>query len=204
MFYKILRPFMWFIYKITHKVVVFNRKNVINDGKSIVICNHISKMDVCVVSEVHKDKVCYLAKKEWFNNKLFAWVLKRFGVIAIDRDNPSLTSIRDGLKVLKDGKTLGIFPEGTRNKQNTEIQPFKTGVAMFAIKGQAKIVPIVIHQKIKMFKTNYAMVGEPFELSEYYGKKFNEDVANEATNVIYNKMVELQKELNEKVLSIKN
>ena len=204
MFYKIIRPILWLFYKLFYKVVVFNRKGVITNEKSIVICNHLGKMDVCVVSELYKDKVHYLAKAEWFRHKFIAYVLKALGVIPIERDKPSISSIKEGLKVLKDGKTLGIFPEGTRNKVSNEIQPFKTGVSLFAIKGQAKIVPIVILDRIKLFKTNYAMVGEPIDLSDFYGKKFTEDVANEATEIIYNKMLELQNELKHTVDSLKS
>lgn len=203
MFYKILRPILWLFYKLFYRVKVFNRKGVITNEKSIVICNHLSKMDVCVVSELYKDKVNYLAKVECFKCKPVAFVLRHLGAIPIDRDNPSISSIKEGLKVLKDGKCLGIFPEGTRNKVNNEIQPFKTGTAMFAIKGQAKIVPIVIESKIKLFKTNYAMVGEPIDLSQFYGTRFNEEVANSATQIIYQKMLELQKNLNETVANIK-
>ena len=204
MLYKIFRPIMWFVYKLLYRVKVFNRKGVIQNEKSIVICNHLGKADVCVVSELYKNNVHYLAKAEAFKCKFVAWVLKKFGVIPIDRDNPSISSIKEGLKVLKDGKVLGIFPEGTRNKDNTSIQPLKTGVALFAIKGQAKIVPIILQDRIKLFKTNYAIVGEPFELSEFYGKKFTDEVANEATQIVYNKMVELQTEVNEKVAAIKS
>ncbi len=204
MLYKILRPIMWFFYKLLLRVKVFNRKGVITGEKSIVICNHLGKADVCVVSELYKTNVHYLAKAEWFRHWFPAWVLKKFGVIPIDRDNPSISSIKEGLKVLKEGKVLGIFPEGTRNKKDTTIQPLKTGTAMFAIKGQAKIVPIILQDRVKLFKTNYAIVGKPFELSEFYGKKFTDEVANEATQIIYNKMLELQVEVNEKVAEIKN
>ena len=201
--YKILRPIMWFFYKLLLRVKVFNRKGVITNEKSIVICNHLGKADVCVVSELYKNEVHYLAKVEWFKHKFPAWVLRSFGVIPIDRDNPSISSIREALKVLKEGKTLGIFPEGTRNKKDTTIQPFKSGVAMFAIKGQAKIVPIVLQDRVKLFKTNYAIVGEPIDLSQFYGQKYTEEIANEATQIIYNKMIQLQNEVNEKVRQIK-
>ena len=204
MLYKILRPIMWFFYKLFLRVKVFNRKGVITNEKSIVICNHLGKADVCVVSELYKTNVHYLAKVEWFKHWFPAWVLRSFGVIPIDRDNPSISSIKEGLKVLKEGKTLGIFPEGTRNKVDTSLQPFKTGVALFAIKGQAKIVPIILQDRVRPFKTNYAIVGEPFELSEFYGKKFTDEVANEATKIIYDRMVELKNEVDQKVAEIKS
>ncbi len=203
MFYKILRPFMYVAYKIFFRVTVFNKENLIQDGKSIVVCNHLGKADVLVIGSIHKDKTIFLAKKEWYKNKFIAWLLKKLGSIPIDRDNPSLQSIKDGLKVLKDEKRLGIFPEGTRNKKDNSLQELKTGTALFAIKGKAKIVPIIIHSRIKPFKRNYAMVGKPFELDEFYTQKFTDEVATNATEIIRENMLEVQNQLFEKVNIIK-
>lgn len=203
MFYKILRPFMYVAYKIFFRVTVFDKENLIQDGKSIVVCNHLGKADVLLIGSVYKGKTYFLAKKEWYNNKIVAWFLKKLGSIPIDRDNPSLQSVKEGLKVLKDEKRLGIFPEGTRNKKDNTLQDIKTGTALFAIKGKSKIVPIIIHSKISPFKRNYAMVGKPFELTEFYDKKFSEDVANEATLIIKQKMLEVQGQLFDKVDKIK-
>ncbi|MBO5926522.1 MAG: 1-acyl-sn-glycerol-3-phosphate acyltransferase, partial [Clostridia bacterium] len=110
-----------------------------------------------------------------------------------------LTSIREALKTLKEDKRLGIFPEGTRNKNSTEILEIKEGTAMFAVKGKAVITPVIIYDRLKMFKRNYAIVGNPIDLSEFYDERFTEEISKKCSKIIRDKMVELQMELFAKV-----
>ena len=67
---------------------------------------------------------------------------------------------------------------------------------MFAFKGQAPITTVIINDRLKPFKMNYAIVGESFDFSEYYGEKFNGEVSDKCTEIIANKMKDLQQQLN--------
>ena len=79
------------------------------------------------------------------------------------------------MKVLKDEHKLVVYPEGTRNKTGSnEIQDIKAGAALFSVKTQKPIVPVITYQKPKMFRKTYMYVGEPFEFKEYYGKKLTQ------------------------------
>ncbi len=89
--------------------------------------------------------------------------------------------MRTCLNALKNGETLYICPEGTRNKTGRELQPFHSGAAMFALKGEARVVPYVVHHKGKMFRRNYLGVGDPVDLSDLFGKRVDENLLNEAT-----------------------
>ena len=102
MLYKIFRPLLWIFYKLFYRVKVFGKEKVIKKGKLIVICNHLGKSDVLAVSALYPDKTTFLSKIEWYENKVFGWILRNMGTIPLDRDNPSLSSIREALKVLKD------------------------------------------------------------------------------------------------------
>ncbi len=201
--YWIFRFFGMIYYKLFYRVKVFGKENVIKKGKCIVVCNHLGKSDVMVVGALYPDKTYFLSKKEWTKNKFLAWVFKVLGAIPIDRDNPSLTSIKETLQVLKDDKRLGIFPEGTRNKETNEIKEIKQGTAMFAVKGRALVTPVIIYEKIKIFKKNYAIVGKPIDLSAYYNVRFNDEISEKCSKQISDKMHELQKELFLKVKSLK-
>ncbi len=195
MIYWILRPFMWLFYTLFYPVKVFGKEKVIKKGKSIVVCNHLGKADVMVVGALYPNKTIFLSKVEWYKNKFFGGLLKQLGSIPLDRDNPSLSSIRDALKVLKDNKRLGIFPEGRRNFETNELLEIKQGTAMFAVKGKALITPVIIYDRLKMFKKNYVIVGDPIDFSKYYDVKFNDEVSAECSKIINDKMHELQQEL---------
>ena len=176
--YWVFRPIAWVFYKLFYRVKIIGKENIIKKGKSIVVCNHLCKMDVFVVGALYPNKTIFLAKKEWYKNKFISWVLRTMGSIPVDRDKPSLTTIKESLQVLKNNKRLGIFPEGTRNVNGTEIQEIKQGTAMFAVKGKAVITPVIIYSKLKKFKTNYAIVGEPIDFSEYYDQKFDQEIVD--------------------------
>lgn len=201
--YWVFRPICYIFYKLFYRVKIFGKENLIKKGKCIVISNHLGKADVMVVGALYPNKTIFLSKKEWYKNKLLGWFLRVMGSIPIDRDKPSITSIREALKVLKEDKRLGIFPEGTRNKETNDIMELKQGTAMFAVKGKSVITPVIIHSRLKMFKKNYAIVGKPIDLSEFYDVKFTEEISNECSQIIKEKMHELQKELFEKVDNLK-
>lgn len=195
MFYWIVRPLLMLFYKLIYPTKIFGLENVVQDGKRIVICNHLCKMDVFVVGALFKNKTYFLSKIEWWDNKLLGWVISKLGAIPLDRDKPSLSTIKTALKVLKDEKRLGIFPEGRRNFDTNDLQEIKHGTSMFAFKGQAPITAVIINDKLKPFRKNYAIVGKSFDFSEFYGQKFTDEVSDKCTEIIANHMKELQNEL---------
>ena len=114
-------------YKLFYPVKVIGKENCIQDGKSIVICNHLGKSDVLAVGDLYKDKTYFLSKIEWFDNKPLGWIIDKLGAIPIDRDKPSISSIRSCLNVLKDNKRLAVFPEGQRNFVDNTLLEIKQG-----------------------------------------------------------------------------
>ena len=195
MFYWIVRPLLMLFYKLIYPTKIFGLENEVQDGKRIVICNHLGKMDVFVVAALFKNKTYFLSKIEWWDNKLLGWVISKLGAIPLDRDKPSISTIKTALKVLKDEKRLGIFPEGRRNFDSNDLQEIKHGTSMFAFKGQAPITAVIINDKLKPFRKNYAIVGKSFDFSEFYGQKFTDEVSDKCTEIIANNMKELQIEL---------
>lgn len=193
--YWILRPIMLVFYKLVYPTKVFGKENVIQDGRRIVICNHLCKMDVFVVAALYKNRTTFLSKVEWFNNKLFGAILKCLGAIPLDRDKPQLSTIKTAFQVLKDDKRLAIFPEGRRNFETNDLQEIKQGTAMFAVKGKAPITTVIINDRLKPFRKNYAIVGESFDFSEFYDKKYDDEVSEKCTEIIAKRMKDLQQEL---------
>ncbi len=195
MLYWILRPILYVFYKLFYRVKVFGKENLVKKGRNIVACNHLCKMDVFVVAALYPNKTIFMSKIEWYKNKFFGALLKKLGSIPLDRDKPSLSSIKDAVKVLKENKRLGIFPEGRRNFETNDLQEIKQGTAMFAIKGKSEITPVIIYDRLKMFKTCYVIVGKPISFEKYYDQKFTPEVSAECTKILSDTMHDLQKEL---------
>ena len=97
--------------------------------------------------------------------------------------------------MLKGGDVLAIFPEGTRNKVNNELQPLKPGAGMLAFKAKVPIVPVIIDKKAHVFRKAKLLIGKPLYLDEYYGRKLDAELHEEINEKVRNSMLETQKEL---------
>ena len=170
---------------------VFGRKNLVK-GKSILICNHTSNWDAVMLDFYLRRRIRFLGKKELFSNKFKSWFIGRIlGTVKVDRGHADIASTKTVLKLLKDNKSIGIFPQGTRSSnENMEI---KNGVCLFAIKAKAPIVPMYIVNKPRLFRSNKILVGKPFELSEYYDQKITKEVLEEAGDKVLESIEELKK-----------
>lgn len=164
-------------------------KKKIPKGKVIFVCNHRSNIDYIYLWNCTWRKQYVLAKKELFKNKFVGWFFKKCGGIPVDRNNIDIGVIKNSLMVLKRGKILTIFPEGTRNKTDQDLLEFKAGASVFAVKSNAPIVPLYIKRKPHVFGFNKVMVGEPI----YFDQSFKgEEGTIRANEIIRQKMLELK------------
>ncbi|MBO5394614.1 MAG: 1-acyl-sn-glycerol-3-phosphate acyltransferase [Clostridia bacterium] len=171
----------------------FIGKKNIPKGACIIVSNHTSNADAANLATHTWEKKYYLAKKELFKSKFVGGVLKSWGGIPIDRAGNDLSAIKESLKVLKNGKKLVIYPEGTRNNnENMELGEVKQGAAMLAIKGKVPVVPMFVLKKPKLWRRNKVFVGQPFELSDFYGKKLSSEELASASKIIEDKINNLR------------
>lgn len=117
-------------------------QNVPLDGPLIVACNHISYLDPPVMGCFCPRRISYMAKKELFAVPILGSVIRGLGAYAVDRDGSATAAIRRSLEVLRQGGTVGIFPEGTRNRTG-DVMP-QPGVALLASLAKAPVVPACI------------------------------------------------------------
>lgn len=186
-----LRKIATGLIKLLYRVKIHNKENIPTDG-ALFVCNHLTMLDpIFILSGCSKD-IYFLTKQE-ATKGLFGKMLVKAGAVPIDRANPSMESLIKCIKTLKEGHKLVLFPEGTRNKTGTtEIQPIKEGAAIFAVKAKSKIVPIIIASKPKMFRKTHVLIGEPFELSDYYGVKLTEEVTEKMNADVKESLLKLQ------------
>ena len=112
---------------------------------AVYASNHTSYMDTPVVFSTLPFQFRILAKKELWSMPFIGWYLNRSGQIAVDTDNPraTLSSLSAGVKALKNGMSLFIFPEGSRTPDG-ELKTFLAGAAYLAIRAQVPVVPIAL------------------------------------------------------------
>lgn len=192
------------IFNLFYPLKIYGKENV-PKGKAVLVSNHFHALDCGFLASVYNKDLFFLSKKEIYKNKLISKIIKSYGGIPIDRENPDMKSLMSAIRVLKDGHKLAIFAEGTRNKTGTdELQPIKGGAIVFAVKSKSPIVPIMILKKLKFFRKSYLIVGEPFELSEFYDKKYSDDDLIKMEEMVAEKMREQHAKLKQILQSKKD
>lgn len=188
-FYNFMVGLVGWIFILLYPVkIIGSKSNVPKTGKLVLISNHLSFRDIPVLVTRFPGYRHFIAKKEFSKNRLIKWFFTKMGAIFVDRQNLDLFTIKTALSCLKNDEGLALFPEGTRNRNDESIQQVKGGAALFAVKGQAPLVPVVFQRKIKPFRRTFVYVGEPIELSQFYGKKFDSEQLNVATKIISDRL----------------
>ena len=109
------------------------------------------------------------------------------------RDGKDFQAIREAIALLEKGYAFGLFPEGTRNYLDPDhIQPFKNGVALFALKSKTPVTPVIVKRKTRPFRMNYVMMGDAIDLSEFYGDRITKEQIDGATEKLWREMDRMQ------------
>ena len=134
-------------------------RNVPSSGPVIIASNHLSFSDSIFMPLVVPRKVTFLAKSEYFTSPGPKGLLKKLtfialGQVPVDRSGGrrSEAALITGLKVLAEGKCLGIYPEGTRSPDG-RLYKGRTGIARLAIESGAPIIPVAMFNTEKIQPT---------------------------------------------------
>ncbi len=164
--YKIFKPILGTIFKLYYHPKIIGKENIPKEGSIIIAGNHIHIMDQCGVIVSTKRVIHYMAKKEYFDSKM-AWFFKYTGCISVDRSIHDEKAKEEALNILNNGKALGIFPEGTRNKTSEFLLPFKFGCVSMAKKTDSYIVPFAVTGDYKFRSKNLVYrIGKPFKVED--------------------------------------
>jgi 1-acyl-sn-glycerol-3-phosphate acyltransferase len=167
-------------------------------GKKLIFAsNHFSIVDMFLLTISYHRQIHYVGKKEWADaNAVSRFLMKHLGAISFDRGKPDLLAVKAILGRLKENKVVGIFPEGTRNKNDEALQEIKIGTTLFALKARAEIVPSIIWRKPRIFRFNRVLIGDPINFGELYDRQNEPGVREEANNILIGRMAELRSIVN--------
>lgn len=189
----ILRVIIIPLYRLVKPFRYYGDKKIA-DGACVYVANHYTLLDPVYVAGTTWEGIHFVAKKQIEKMFLIGWLAKKVKCIMVTRDGHDVRSVLDCLKCLKNNEKIAIFPEGTRNKTEEDLLPFKHGAAALAIKAKAPIIPMVIYQKPRLFHCTHILVGKPIVLSEYYDRKLSEEEAQAADDMLRNAMLEMKAE----------
>lgn len=166
--YYFMKLIVYIAFKIAFSVRFEGRKNIPNGEAVIYASNHRTNADPPLVACRGKGKFAFMAKEELFKNKLFAWLISSLGAFPVARGKGDMGVLDTAIERLNEGRSLIIFPEGTRSKDG-KVHKGHSGAAVIAAKSQKKIIPVGISfgEKLK-FRTKITVrFGEPIDPNEY-------------------------------------
>ena len=186
--YKVFVPIITFLLKFIYRIEIINKENIPSDGPIILVGNHKHKYDFISLCCGTKRTIHFLAKKELIDKH--GWIFKHTGIIPVDRNKKNREAIDEAVRYLNNNEVIGIFPEGTFNKTEYVIMPFKYGAVKIASVTDAKIVPFAIIGEYKRFRKGLKIV-----FGEAYTVKDKRDLTKENVKLM-NKVIKLMKGIN--------
>ncbi len=185
---------------------VEGRNNVPATGAAIIASNHLSFCDSIFMPLMVRRKLTFVAKQEYFTGKAIKGFLIRMffvgtGTIPVDRSGgrAAQAAIGTGLRVLREGRLFGIYPEGTRSPDG-RLYRGKTGVARLALESGAPVVPVVmlnsdeiqppgkVIPKVRRVRIRF---GEPLDFTRYAGMAGDRFIERAVTDEVMYALMEL-------------
>ncbi|PLR99762.1 lysophospholipid acyltransferase family protein [Bacillus sp. T33-2] len=179
-FYSFVKTVVYGVLKPLYRIETIGKDNFPAKGAVLLCANHIALLDPPVVGITAPRPVHFMAKDEIFSVPLLGKLVSNLNAFPVKRGMSDREALRKGLSILKDGKVLGLFPEGTRSKTG-ELGQGLAGAGFFALRSDALIVPCAVIGPYKPFSKLKVVYGKPVDFTGLREKKA---AADEATELI--------------------
>ena len=170
--------------KLKISVEVKNREKLPLDGQFLLMSNHRGIIDPLIVELALKETSIYglwISKKQLYNSPFFGMFVRNAGAVLLDREKSQMGSFFSDIKShTKEGSSIFIFPEGTRNKSEKSLIEFKEGFRIIALKNRLPILPVFIRT----------------HTDEVLGKSLNDKHANQVVSIEIGDMINYKEKRN--------
>ncbi|MBE6631686.1 MAG: 1-acyl-sn-glycerol-3-phosphate acyltransferase [Ruminococcaceae bacterium] len=190
-FYKILaKPFLKL-----YGAEITGSENEPEGGGFLVCANHMSMHDVIVLAASLKNQVNYLAKAELFKIPLLSSLIRMLGAYPLNRGHADVSAIKTTIALLKEGKVVGMFPQGTRYKgvDPRTTEP-KHGVGMIEYRAKVPVLPVCIEtkdNKMHIFGKTKIKIGKPIYYEEFGFESGNTEEFKKASELIFKRITDM-------------
>ena len=188
--------FVFPIYKFVFKGTLIGRENIPREGSFIVVSNHGSLLDPPLLGHALDRNISFMAKEELFKIPFLGFVIKACGAYPVKRGIADKTTIKTACEKLSNNNSIGIFIDGTRQKNGRVNKP-KQGAALLAFKNQKLLLPVALVNSHKLIRFKFCIpffskivikVGKPIQPPQTSSrsdlKSVTIDLQNEINNLI--------------------
>jgi 1-acyl-sn-glycerol-3-phosphate acyltransferase len=181
-------------------------EHVPSSGGALLASNHLAVADSFYLPLMLERRVTFMAKREYFTQPGFVgWLKKQFftgiGQVPLDRGSGSAAraALDTGIRLLREGRLMGIYPEGTRSPDG-RLYKGKTGIARMALESEVPVIPVVmigtdkvnpIGSRVWRPRKVRIRIGEPLDFSRYYGMANDRFIQRSMTDEIMYALMEL-------------
>ncbi|GHH52786.1 lysophospholipid acyltransferase family protein [Lentzea cavernae] len=186
--------------------IIEGAENIPKEGGAILASNHLAVSDSFFLPLMLSRRMTFPAKIEYFTGtgikgKLQKWFFTGVGQVPIDRSSASAAqgALDTGVRIVREGKLLGIYPEGTRSP-DARLYKGKVGVAWIALESGAPVIPVAMFGTDKANPIGSRMwkphpirikIGKPLDFSRYEGLSGDRFVLRSITDEIMYALMEL-------------
>ena len=151
------------------KVIALGEENIPTDSAVLYVGNHRSYFDIVLTYVRVPRPTGYVAKVEMIKWPLLSHWMKNLHCLFLDRNNikEGLKTILAGVEKVKNGISICIFPEGTRNKVADTFLPFHDGSFKIAEKGKVPVIPMTIVNSAAIFEDHLPKMKKATVVIEY-------------------------------------
>ena len=194
--FRLTRRLIRIVLFLFYRVTVTGLENIPQTGAAVICANHTFYKDLIVIGGQSKRRIRWFAKAELFRNPLVARFLNSLGAFPVNRGEADRNAIKAVYEVLKKGELLGIFPEGTRVKNQTERIEVKRGFVSFAANANVPIIPVAVSYqggpfgRGKLFSRIQVTICKRVDFDSEHKYKNNElvELSNKIMDDIYNEV----------------
>lgn len=151
-FYRFCRRIVWLLLKTLLRIRVEGVQSLPREGGVILAGNHTSFVDPPLVGICVQRELSFLAKKELFQIPILGGILPHLNVIPVNREGMTRQTLKKAVEILRQGKTILVFPEGTRSKTG-DLGRAKAGIGFLAAASECQVVPVAISGTYRLWRT---------------------------------------------------
>jgi 1-acyl-sn-glycerol-3-phosphate acyltransferase len=204
--YALLKAILLPLLSLIFRPKVEGLSHVPTHGAAIIASNHLSFSDSIFMPLVVPRRVTFLAKSEYFTGRgikgrLIAAFFRALGQVPVDRSGgrASEAALETGLRILREGNLLGIYPEGTRSPDG-RLYRGRTGIARMALESGVPVIPVAMIDTDKIQPPGKALpkimqvgirFGEPLDFSRYEGMSGDRFILRSVTDEIMYALMDL-------------